>query len=146
MTNIADVLALLGNISSIAGFSFTVWILLKLRRIHRSYLLQARFPDLHRRVRRHCSNLEKLLNVYPDSALDIQAELQKCDATIESLLPKVERALRADVKNLLDKIARVFRTGSPPSKEEVRRIYLDLIRLEAELQNLSEDMKWRPQR
>ena len=142
----ANILEVLGSICSIAGLGITVWILLKLGKIHRSYLFQARLPELRRKVRGHSSKLTELLNTFPGSPGEIKMELQRCRATLRSLLGKLVRGQRADVRSLLEEIARVLASSGPPSKEDVRRIHRGLVELEDVLENLSKDMKWRSPR
>lgn len=76
----ADRLDLVGNLSSILGLGITVWILLKVRKIQRGYLLRARLPVLRRRLGRHRSNLASLLDDYPESA-------RKCKSSCASVAP-----------------------------------------------------------
>ena len=139
-----DILPAIGNACSMAGFLLTLVVLLKLRRIHRSFLFQARLPDLRKKITGHRSALSKLLNNFADASAEIATEIQKCHANLQSLRPKLGRRQVVSVNALLKQTAEFGRSSVPPSKEEVRRIYLALVLLEGELENLSEDIKWRP--
>jgi len=116
----------------------------RLRRIHRNFLFQARFPDLKRKIARHRSSLSKLLTAYDDSADQVEIELKKCQSNLCSLKPKVARSLRGDIKRLVIDIKDISRSSSHPSKEETRNVYMSLVFIEQELENLSEDIKWGP--
>lgn len=134
----------LGSISSIIGLLLTIFILYKLRRIHRNFLFQARFPDLKRKITRHRSNLSKLLTTYDGSADQVEIELRKCQSNLCSLKRKVARSLRGDIKRLVKHIKNISRSSSHPSKEEIRKVYISLVFIEQELENFSEDIKWGP--
>jgi hypothetical protein len=138
-----SVLSSLADVCSILGFLFTVVVLLKLRGIHRSFLAQARLPDLQKKIRGHRSALAKLLNDFPATASEIEAEIRKCHANLRNLQPKLPRAHAASVKPLVAATAQLSQSSTVPDKEQVRKIYLALVLLEGELDNLSEDMKWR---
>jgi len=138
-----ELLSKVGSICSIAGLVVTFWIFIKLRRIHRSFLFQARLPDLRKKIRGHRSSLSRLLNDFPNTFADVQIELQRCHANLQSLKPKLGRAQVPSVNSLLEQIEELNRLSALPSKEPVQRVYLDLVLLEGELDNLSEDIKWR---
>jgi hypothetical protein len=138
-------LSQLGDICSVLGFLLTLGILMKLQGIHRSFLAQARLPDLKKKIRGHRAALSKLLNVndFSASGNDIEAEIQKCDANLRNLQPKLGRPQAANVTALIALTTSLTESSSPLEKERVREIYLALVRLEEDLGNLSEDMKWR---
>jgi len=140
----ADILTVLGNVCSVVGFLLTLLVLLKLRRIYRSFLFQARLPDLRKKIKGHRSALARLLNNFADAGAEIAAEIQKCHANLQNLRTKLGRRQAASVTALLKQTADFGLSSVAPSKEEVRRVYLALVLLEEELENLSEDIKWRP--
>jgi hypothetical protein len=140
----ADALDFIGNLSSIAGLIVSVWVLLRVGRISRSYLLQARLPDLRKKLRAHRSKLSTLLGGYPDSWGEMQVELQMCDATLRSLAGKLDRGGRARTRAIQADIAGTSGAASAPPEEELRRIYSSLAGLEREIDNLIKDIGWRP--
>jgi len=138
-----SVLSQTGDICSILGFLFTVIVLLKLRGIHRSFLAQARLPDLQKKIRGHRSALAKLLNDFSAAGPEVEAEIQKCHANLRNLQPKLARAQAASARTLVSLTGQLIQSATPPDKDQVRKVYLALVLLEEELDNLNEDMKWR---
>lgn len=140
----ADTLTVTGSICSIAAFLLTLWILLKLRSVHRGFLFQARLPELRKKIGRHRADLSRLLNTFPDSRAEVAAEIRKCHANLQSLKAKLGGGRAAGVKALFKQTRDFARSSVPFTKEQVGQIYLGLVFLEEELENLSEDIKWRP--
>lgn len=133
----------LGSISSIIGLLLTILIFCRLRHIHRNFLFQARFPVLNRKIKQHRSQLSTLLNTYDDSIDQIEIELKKCQSNLCSIKPKVIGSLRGHIKRLIKDIKNINRSSSHPPKEEIRKVHISLVFIEQELENLSEDLKWR---
>lgn len=138
-----EALSSVASLCSIVSLFFTLWVLVKLRQIHRTFLFQARLPDLQRSIRNHSATLSRLLNNFPEGVADIETELQKCNANLKSLKPKLGRAQAVSVSDLLAQIGQVNRGPSSPSEKDIRQIYLGLVMLEVELANLSKDIRWR---
>jgi len=136
-------LELLGNLSSIVGLGITVWVLLKVRKIQRGYLLRARLPALGRRLGRHRSNLASLLDEYPSSAREVQAELKKCRATLRSLRRMVGRALGVELNRIERRIAHICGLSEAATANQIWELYGDLGGLEEDVRNLVEDVEWR---
>ena len=133
----------ISDICSVLGFLFTLLVLYKLRGIYRGFLAQARLPDLQKKIYEHRAALSQLLtrSDFTATGHEIETEIQKCHANLQSLQAKLGRAQVANVKAL---VALTKPALTPPNKEQVRKIYMALVGLEEELKNLSEDMKWRP--
>jgi hypothetical protein len=127
------------------GLVITVWVLVDLHRIKRTFLFQARFPELKNRIRSHSATFTRHLNRWPDTLPDIEIEMRKCCATLENLLQKVGRDHQDNLNVLLKSIRRYQSSLQPneESKKNIRGIYLDLVHVEEELKNLNEDSKWR---
>jgi len=121
-------------------------VLVKVKRIQQDYLAQARLPDLQKKIRGHRSTLSKLLNQTDLAALrhEIDAEMQKCDANLKNLIPKLSPKQALSVSSLVTKIGAILNAKTVCDREQVRAIYLGLVGIEEELDNLGEDMKWRP--
>lgn len=139
----ADPLEVVGNLSSIVGLGITFWILLKVRKIQRSYLLRARLPALGRKLGRHRSSLAGLLDGYPESAREVQTELKKCRATLRSLRPMLGAALRADLSRIERRIAQICGLSETERENLIWELYGDVGGLEEDVRNLMEDIKWR---
>ena len=137
-------LSIAGDVSSILGLLMTFWVIYKLRSIRLHFLFQARLPTLKKKVSNHRAELSKLLNSYPSSIPDIETELQKCSANLQSLKSKLRRNQGANVRKLLKSIKDLSSSPlNPESKPALRRVYLHLTLLAGELENLTEDIKWR---
>ncbi len=143
LTETIQAIGPIGSLCSILGLVLTILLLTKVGRISRRFLFQARFPALKKKVASHRSTLSTLLNTYPDSSTDLAIELQKCHATLKSLKRKIGLAQRSNISSLLKQIKRLPPPSAPPQKDAIYQVYLDLVLLEEELQNLSEDIKWR---
>lgn len=143
LTETIQAIGPIGSLCSIMGLFLTIWVLARVGRISRRFLFQARFPALKKKITSHCRTLSKLLNSYPDSSTDLVIELQKCHATLKSLKPKIGRPQRSNISSLLKRIKRLSPASAPPQKDAIDQVYLGLVLLEGELENLSEDIKWR---
>ena len=144
MATIVDIIAVVGSLCSITALALTIGIFVKLRRINRDFLFQARFPTLKKNLASHRSMLSTLLNTFPNSSGEIAVELQKLVATLKSLISKVDRARRASTKDLLKRTQMLSCSSLPASQKQVRDLYLGIVLVEEELANFCEDFKWRP--
>ena len=140
-----EIFSQFANGCSVLGLILTLVVLAKVRGIHRDFLAQARIPDLHKKIREHRSALSKFLNQADFSALrhEIEAEMQKCNANLKNLKPKLCRANATSVTSLLARTSAMIGLQTAPEKDKVREVYIGLLGIEEELGNLSEDMKWR---
>lgn len=143
MHELGTIVEAIGSWCSIVSLLLTGVIAWKLKNISRDFLFQARFPALMQKITSHRSTIVNLLNTYPDSSNEIRVELQKCHANLKSLKPKLKRDMTSTVSRLLTRTGFLSGSSTPLFKEKVREVYLDLVLLEAELKNLSEDFKWR---
>ncbi len=132
----------IGSLCSIIALLLTIYILIKLRGIHRHFLFQARFPTLSKKISNHRKSLSQSLNSYNDSKETILVELRQCEANLRSLKPKLKKGIKNSVIKIIQKINKARKVQSCPPKGEVRDIYLALVELEQELENLSEDIRW----
>jgi len=144
MNHLNDWLSIAGNVSSILGLLVTLVVFVKLRHIHRSFLFQARLPDLRKKIAGHRSTISRLLSTFADSAHEIETEIHRCHANLQSLRRKLGRVHAGSVRNLLKQTREATKGPGSPSRDKVRQIYLSLVLLEEELENLSRDIKWRP--
>ncbi len=142
MPKVAALLNHFGSICSIVGFILTIFILWNLRHVRRHFLFQARFPNLKKKISEHRKSLSQLLNTHDTSKEQIQIELQKCRANLNSLKPKLNRSLANVVKQIIKQIKRTCRSYSQLSESQVREIHINLVFLEQELENLKQDIKW----
>lgn len=142
---VKDIFSQFANTCSVLGLILTLVVLAKVRGIHRDFLAQARLPDLHKKIRGHRSALSKFLNQTDFVALrhEIEAEIQKCDANLKNLIPKLSREQAGSVTALAATTSALVGLRTGPEREKVREVYLGLVGIEEELDNLSEDMKWR---
>ena len=143
MNAVVDVINLLGSLSSVIALTMTVVIFVKLKGISRSFLFQARFPILKKKLASHRSALLKLLNAFPGSRNDIAVELQRLVATLKSLIPKLDRGRRASVKNVLKAAQTLSSSSRQQVPEQLWSLYLAIVFVEEELANFSEDYRWR---
>ena len=135
-----------GDICSILGFVFTLGVLCKVHRIQQNFLAQARLPDLRKKIRAHSAALSGFLNLDDISAAGhaVEAEIQKCHANLRNLQPKIEKGQVEGLGELMKLTAELIKAGNLLKTDQVRQVYMGLVRIEVDLENLSEDMKWRP--
>lgn len=140
-----DAFSLVANVCSVLGFVFTCIVLLQVKRIQQDYLAQARLPELQKKLRGHRSALSKLLNQSNLVTVrqEIEAEIQKCAANLKNLIPKLRQEQTKSISVLLVQTDLLLKSRSAPDREQVNEIYLGLVGIEEELDNLGEDMKWR---
>lgn len=107
------------------------------------FLFTARMPELVKQLRRYTSNLSKGLNNFENSLEYIENQLARCKANLKSVKSKVS----GDSKKSATRAYNLVKNQdgvSLYSKEEIRKIYRELLTLTDELQNLVEDKKWSP--
>lgn len=142
----ASMVGVVGSYSSIIALFITIWIIGSFRRMKREFLFQARSPELMQKLSSHRSELSSLLNTYPASQDDIAVELRRCQATLQNLNSMLNRKKKTSMKKVLKKVKNSASTKNSVYKEQVREVYLDLVLLEEELHNLSQDYRWGPRK
>ena len=140
MCYMLQTIEVVANCSSILSLLISAIVFLRLRSIYKSFLLQARFPALRKKIAAHRTSLSKLLNDFPSTRLEVAAEIQRCLANLKSLRSKLSRSAKKNVREIIKSIERAI---SAKDKQYFDDVYLGLVQLEEELENLSEDNKWR---
>ena len=141
----ADLLSTIANLASVAGFLLTIWVWLKVRHIEGHFLFRVRFPAIKRQINGHSRNISLYLNSFPTSANDLEVELKKCQSDLKNLRSKLKGDNKASVTKILEGISQLSSPLQPNSIKDIRDIYLSLVILEKDLENLKEDMQWRTQ-
>lgn len=104
-------LGLIGNLSSIAGFVISCWVLWQVREIEKQYLRQVRAPALVRRLAEHEQNLSKLLLVPSLDNEEASVTLASSESVLRNLLPKLSGDEKKQTKSVVNKLARA-RSGT----------------------------------
>lgn len=130
-----------GNGASILGIGLSLYVIYNVREIRKSYLFTARAPALLRSLHARSSNINDLRKEFLPSIEMIEAELARCLPILESLKRKVGRQERKSISEVI-KLITANKTLSAGSKNEVRDIYKELIKVEEAMRNLHKDKQW----
>jgi hypothetical protein len=131
----------IGNVASILGIGLSLYVIYNVREIRKSYLFTARAPALHKSLRTHSSNINDLLKEFETSIEEIEAEIAWCLPILESLKRKVGRHERKSISEVVQLIS-ANKTLSGGSKNAVRDIYKELLKVEEAIRNLQKDKQW----
>lgn len=98
-------ISFVSSIASIAGFAITFWIFLTIRKVTKYYMFVGRVPDLVEHLGEHSRNISRYMQDFDRHTEEIQLELSRIEAILESLEVKVDdknlkRAIRQLVQNL----------------------------------------------
>lgn len=159
------------NISAIAGLFISIFVLIRVKRIEKNYILRFRVPDLTTKLDEQADNLVEHLNDYTNFINDIKAAFARSKAHLESLQGKVDRRTKKTIKSLLKQMSKysesheqldglaspkkfLYRVGifhlDSASREELRgdrkreavyKIYEDMLTLTEEINNAQEDRR-----
>ena len=156
----SDELAIFGSISSILSLALTFAIFLGIRKIKRFYIFTARVPDLNKRLIKIASSISSALTSGSFDTTKLTEILANAEAILKSLTRKVNNPLRSDANKIIKEIRNLERcngflcklfgfwgsknaSGDEDNHEEkLRKIYLDLCRLNAECREVYEDARW----
>lgn len=156
----SDELAIFGSISSILSLALTFAIFLGIRKIKRFYIFTARVPDLNERLIKIASNISSALTSGSFDTTTLTEILADAEVTLKSLTRKVKNPLRSDANKIIKEIRNLERCNgffckllgfwgskNAPDDEDsyenqIRKIYLDLYRLNAECREVYEDARW----
>ena len=131
----------IGSVASILGIGLSLYVIYNVREIRKSYLFTARAPALLKSLRNHSSNVNDLLKDFETSVEEIEAELARCLPILESLKRKVDRHERKSISEVVQLIS-ANKTLSVGSKNTVRDIYKELLKVEEAMRNLHKDKQW----
>jgi hypothetical protein len=130
----------IAGLASVTSLTLTIWVVLGVRRLKASYLFSARAPEIAKQLRAHAANLASYLNDFEAFKGKIQEELAAAEVTSFSLARKIEWRHRGAVKDLGKAIKRMNRTQV--SEEQLRTVYLQLIKVNEHVKDLQADLKW----
>ena len=133
-------LADIGSLASILGFVLTIFILLALRSIRRSYRFTARVPELIAKLINHAGEIAVYQKEFSYSHQEIQLELAKIEVALKSLKKKVGRNTKSSINKLLKNVENYSNNSNDP--KNLREIYVEMHKLISEIQELQSDLKW----
>ncbi len=166
-----EVFTAFSNISSIAGLIISIFVFMRVKRIERNYAFRIRVPALASELERQALRLNDYLNDYQNYISDIKEVLAKSEVHLESLREKVDRHTRESIKSLLREIhsysesqehlaqlshikSLLHRVGlyrlsnaeqeelkGERKQEDVRRIYVSMLKMTTKLSNIQEDRR-----
>ncbi len=134
--NLSDV----GSVASLLGLALTVWVAWAVRRLRTSYLFSARVPALAKRLRQHAAKLSDYLNDADAFKAKIEEELAAAEVTAGSLYRKLDGHSRKVMKSLKSSIRRS--TKGALSEDQLRVVYLEMVKMNEQLKDLQADLKW----
>lgn len=129
-----------GNLLSIASFVLTIFVLLNVRRLRNAYKLRVRGPSLIKDLAKCASNLAGFMNDYNESLSQINEELGKVTVKLRSMKRKLSGSAKRSVKHVIVYIDQC--EISAQNEEQVRRTYVEIIKVIEELRDNQKDLDW----
>ncbi len=144
--------SIIGLIASIIGLIITIFIFVRVRKIHSEYLSRIRIPDIKRNIEDRYKNIAIYRNNIDASVDEIKKELVICNASLKSLKHKAPILRKGIIKlskkinkfvspNFINKIINSFINKS--DSDVVRAIHNQLAGLIAEIDDYMQDQQWR---
>jgi len=133
-------ISLTGTFASVFGFFLSCYVFYTAKRINRYILYSTRLPQLQREINTHASSIINLINSFDNSVDDIRAELIRCSANLKALRKKVPRAQKKTI-DVLEALITSTASTSSLTKETARDIYLKLLFIAVDIQNLQKDFQ-----
>jgi len=131
---------IVGNVFSIASFVISVFVLWNIRNLRNTYRFRARSPSLIKELSKAGSQLNKFLNEYDDSLVQIREEMTRAAVKLRSLRRNVNRDQRRSIKPVLSYIDHC--DVSVQNEERVRVVYIEIIKVIEELKDYKKDLEW----
>ena len=128
------------NAISVIGFIVTILVYLDVRNIKKAYIFAGRIPDLMKKLKKHSTNINSLLNDYEGSKSQILEELARTEITLKSLEKKTKGHLKRTT-TLLIKEVKAY-NSSTGTAENVRSIYINIIKVQEAITDYQQDQVW----
>jgi hypothetical protein len=112
---------------------------LRVRAIKSAFLARARLPALQKKLREHSSELSKLIRGFPETKHAISVLLGRCDATLESMMGKCPRPIRAKLRAVQKAVAK-----RDQGLDELWDIYTNISHVLEAVSNHASDSDWSP--
>jgi hypothetical protein len=135
-----EAFSIFGTVASMISLVLTVWVLINVGKIKSYYMFAARVPDLNKQLKQHASEISAYLNDFEGFLPQIQLELAQTEIVLRSLKNKLDRQPKKSATQLL-KVLRHYDLNSG-DKDGLYSIYVDMRKLESEIEDLQEDLKW----
>jgi len=97
-------------------------------------------PALAKRLRQHAAKLSDYLNDADAFKAKIEEELAAAEVTAGSLYRKLDGHSRKVMKSLKSSIRRS--TKGALSEDQLRVVYLEMVKMNEQLKDLQADLKW----
>lgn len=136
----SETFSVLVNVSSVVSFLLTIWVLINVRNIKRNYTFTARAPELVKELSKRTSNILNYRSDFNHNLLEIDRELVRVLVTLDSLEKKVNRSFRKSIVEA----KRTIRNYSLSNKDKdgLFGVYLTLVRVVSEIEELQKDRTW----
>lgn len=129
----------IGNTTSVLSLGITIWVAISILKIKKSYLNQARVPELVKKLRTYNSELNRALNDFGSSKYNTSVQIRKISATLLSLKPKL--SYTKPTKSLIRKIKKL--DYEKLSEEVARNIYRETTGIIEGIDNELKDEQWK---
>ena len=131
------------DLFGVIGFGLTISIALAVKRLHQFYGFQGRGPAILKDVKKYKSAISDLLNSKELEILSAQVPLRQCQSTLKSLRRFIPPDQKKIVKDAQKSIKKAIANKNGLLKENVREVYGTLVTVEADIDNIIKDSKWR---
>jgi hypothetical protein len=125
-----------GTLASIGGFVLSGYVLWTVREIRHRLVFFARVPQIIVQLEANASSFSELLADPAGSKQQLQLEIERCKANLETLRSKIKGDLRGKLEALLGKIESPMTTD-----DDLWAIYVSLTGVIQALRNYSEDYR-----
>lgn len=136
----SEAFTVLVNVSSVVSLLLTVWVLIGVRSIRRSYTFTARAPELAKELSKRTSKILDYRKDFDHNLLEIDQELVQVRVTLNSLEKKVNRPFRKSITEATRTISS-YSSGNK-DKDALIVVYLALVKVVSELEELQKDRIW----
>lgn len=138
LNNNMDYLANIANIASLLGLLITLYILLSIWKIKKSYIAKARLPLLLNNLNHQISNISNFLGSVDNNEKNISIEIERCISTIKNIQPKLNRGYKKDCMNIIKQLEFENKTDD----DKLWEIYSKLAGYAEVIKNYIDDLKW----
>jgi len=136
----SDMIGAFANITGIAGFFITIFVMKTVSQIRSHYTSLVRLPELRSRLQEQASVLGDLLNDFLENEKKIALELAKTLPILNSINKRLNRSEKGTIRSAMKTIKAHGSTAL--SEKEVRHIYNSLHTINGELEQWEFDKKW----
>jgi len=129
----------IGNTTSVLSLGITIWVAISIRKIKKSYLNQARVPELVEKLNTYNSELNTALNDFESSRYETGVQIRMICETLISLKPKLSNS--KPINLLIKRIKKI--DYERLNEGDARSIYRETTGIIEGVDNELKDKRWK---